>query len=111
MIILSYIISLAMELLKLKNGTYKFGDSSTILFVFWGLATVILLFVAIFKIKSVIILHPHLKQSQAMMNTHLILFSVNEVLTLCQVIIPEFLYATIDYQDADIADYSLLIVG
>ena len=95
-IIVTYIISLAMEILKLRNGTYQFGDSSTVLFVLWGLVTVIVLFAAIFKIKGVINLHPHLHQSQTMMQAHLILFSVNEVLTLCQVIIPEILFATIN---------------
>lgn len=111
MVIFSYIISLAFELKKLKNGTYKFGDSSTILFVFWGLVTVVLLFVAIFKIKGVINLYPHLHQSQAMMKAHLILFSFNEVFTLFQVIVPEILNATINNKDAEIADYVFLIIG
>jgi len=60
LVIISYIVSLAMELKKLNNGTYTFGNSSTIIFVVWGLVTVVLLFVAIFKIKGVINLYPHL---------------------------------------------------
>jgi len=82
LIIVSYTISLALKLYKIKNGTFRFGNSTLGLYVLWGLVTVIILFAAIFKIKGVMEMYPHLYQSQEMMKLHLILFSVNEVISL-----------------------------
>lgn len=50
LIIISYIIALVLELIKIIRGTFLFGNSSLALFILWGLVTVIVLFFAIFKI-------------------------------------------------------------
>jgi len=62
-IVVTYLISLMMELKRVRNSTYVFGESSTFLFCFFGLVTTILLCYAVIRIKNIIARFPHLKQS------------------------------------------------
>lgn len=59
-VIIAYAISLVAELLKVKNGTYLFGESSTILFVVFGIVTTVLLCYAVLRIRRIIVRYPHL---------------------------------------------------
>jgi len=104
-------ISLAMSLIKVYDGTYKLGDSSLFVYDVWGLITLIVLFSAIFKIKGAIKLHPHLSESQNMMKVHLILFGLNEVVSLSQLIIPLILIYADKKNAAEITNLSFLIAG
>lgn len=92
LIIISYLVSLAMELKRYKKGTFVYGESSTVLFVFYGLITTIILCYAVLKIRGIIARFPHLQSSNKMMSAHLIMFSLNEVLTIIQVVVPYILY-------------------
>lgn len=87
-VVVAYVISLIAELIKVQKGTYLFGESSTILFVFFGLVTTILLCYAVLRIRSIIESYPHLKTSNSMMSAHLVMFSLNEIVTVIQVALP-----------------------
>ena len=91
-IVVAYVASLIMELTRLRKGTYVFGESSTFLFAFFGLVTTILLCYAVLRIRGIIAKFPHLKHSNKMMSAHLIMFTLNEVTTIVQIVIPYILY-------------------
>jgi hypothetical protein len=91
-IVIAYLVSLIMELTKLRQGTYVFGESSTFLFAFFGLVTTILLCYAVIRIRGIIARFPHLRHSNKMMSAHLIMFTLNEVTTIVQIVIPYILY-------------------
>ena len=91
-IVVAYLVSLVMELTKLRNGTFVFGESSTFMFAFFGLVTTILLLYAVLKIRGIIARFPHLKRSNKMMSAHLIMFTLNEVTTIVQILVPYVLY-------------------
>ena len=82
LIIASYIVSLTLEILKLDNNTYMFGNTSQFLYVFWSFLTTVILVYAIFIIKRVISNFPDCQISQKMMLTHLFLFCTNELLSM-----------------------------
>ena len=92
LIIVTYLISLLMELKRVREGTYVFGESSTFLFCFFGLVTTVLLCYAVIKIRGIIARFPYLKQSNKMMSAHLIMFTLNEVVTIVQILVPYILY-------------------
>ena len=81
-----------MELKRVREGTYVFGESSTFLFCFFGLVTTVLLCYAVIKIRGIIARFPYLKQSNKMMSAHLIMFTLNEVVTIVQILVPYILY-------------------
>lgn len=114
-IVAAYLVSLVMELIKEHNGTYVFGESSTFLFAFFGLVTTILLCYAVLRIRGIIARFPHLKHSNKMMSAHLIMFTLNEVTTIVQIVIPYVLYknATTTQQltTADNVNSTLLFLG
>lgn len=91
-IVAAYILSLIAELTRVRNKTYVFGESSTFLFAFFGLVTTILLCYAVIRIRGIIAKFPYLKQSNKMMSAHLIMFTLNEVTTIVQIVLPYILY-------------------
>jgi hypothetical protein len=60
-IVVTYLISLMMELKRVRENTYVFGESSLFLFAFFGLVTTILLCYAVLQIRGIISRFPHLK--------------------------------------------------
>ena len=91
-IVAAYLTSLIMELNRLRKGTYVFGESSTFLFAFFGLVTTILLCYAVLRIRGIIARFPSLQHSNRMMSAHLMLFTLNEVTTIVQIVVPYILY-------------------